>query len=559
MSGSVQPLRSRDALLLALAAFALYVATIGWGLPHATAPDRVKTVATDELLPLEALAEMRSTFVSPAPDRNLGYPWWHYFVLASAQAPYLGYLYVTGGLTTPTAEYPFGLSDPVRSLEVLTIIGRLVSVLMGAGVVVCVYAMAGTLWGRATGLVAGVLTVLCYPVVYYSRTGNLDVPALFWTALGYVVFARVLEHGLTRGRAALLGLFAALAMATKDQALVVFLPLGLALTLPVFQGRGGRYRFAPLLTGLGVSVAAYLVATGMLVDPHRHLEHVRRLLFAPEMLTTAVFYHPPHPATLGGVTAMIGDYGRAAAATLTLPVLAAAFTGALLALRDKPRALVLLVPAATLFLMMTLPTGIVVKRYLLSIVPVVDAFAALALVRLAAMAPWRRLALALGLLVTLGPRLLIALDLSWAQAHETRAAAGQWFREHATAGSRVEYFGPPTKLPPLAADVVTARVGGRTVWKGDFDAAPLLEHLARRGPEFVVVIPDWTSRPQMEHSGDCPEQVYEGLLDGRLGYDLVAHFETPSLLPRALRRPPLDNPSVAPPVRIFERRSGDAR
>ncbi len=55
---------------LAVAALLLYAPLIGWGLPHATAPDRTKTYATDELLPLEALAEMQSTFIAAQPGRN---------------------------------------------------------------------------------------------------------------------------------------------------------------------------------------------------------------------------------------------------------------------------------------------------------------------------------------------------------------------------------------------------------------------------------------------------------------------------------------------------------
>jgi hypothetical protein len=38
---------------LAAAAIALYAPLVGWGIPHATAPDRTKTFATDEILPLE--------------------------------------------------------------------------------------------------------------------------------------------------------------------------------------------------------------------------------------------------------------------------------------------------------------------------------------------------------------------------------------------------------------------------------------------------------------------------------------------------------------------------
>jgi len=75
--------------ILTLAAIALYAPMMGWGIPHATAPDRTRPFSVDDILPLEPLAEMHNTFVVSKPDRNYGYPWWHYFVVAVAYAPYV--------------------------------------------------------------------------------------------------------------------------------------------------------------------------------------------------------------------------------------------------------------------------------------------------------------------------------------------------------------------------------------------------------------------------------------------------------------------------------------
>ena len=91
----------RAVFWLALAAIVLYLPLIGWGLPHATTATRVKAFAVDELLPLDALAEMHNTFVVSKPDRNYGYPWWHYVGLAAVQAPYVAYLKVSGQLSGP--------------------------------------------------------------------------------------------------------------------------------------------------------------------------------------------------------------------------------------------------------------------------------------------------------------------------------------------------------------------------------------------------------------------------------------------------------------------------
>lgn len=61
------------ALLLGFAAIVLYLPMIGWGVPYTTAPNRTKTFTTDEILPLETLAEMHNTFVAIHRTANLGF------------------------------------------------------------------------------------------------------------------------------------------------------------------------------------------------------------------------------------------------------------------------------------------------------------------------------------------------------------------------------------------------------------------------------------------------------------------------------------------------------
>jgi 4-amino-4-deoxy-L-arabinose transferase-like glycosyltransferase len=542
------------ALLLGGLAIVLYAPMIGWGVPYATTPDRTKTFATDEILPLEALAEMHNTFVISKADRNYGYPWWHYFVVAAAQAPYLGYLIWTGGLHGASPEFPFGLRDPVAALRALTLIGRSVSVVMGAGVVIAAYLFSSILWGHATAMVAALLTMLNYLMVYYSRTGNLDVPACFWTALGLVLFARILVAGLTPRRAAWFGGFAGLAMATKDQALVVFLPLGAALLLPRFnRPAGSNYAIRPLLIGLGTSVLAYVVATGMVVDPQRHLTHVYALLFDPRRVTAAAAYLPPHPKTWEGMLQLLRDFEATMVAAFSLPVLLVSIAGALLVWRTAADRLVLLLPLPALFFLLVLPTRVAVLRYLLPLTLIIDAFAAYAVLALRR-SRWRPLWLPLVVLLC-GWRLAIAADLTYAQAHDTRYAAGRWLATHVRPGERLEFFGVAETLPPLPAAIGTRRVAGRTQWVGERGhGAKLLAYLASAGPEFLVMVPDWTSGRGMEHSADCPPEVYRAMLDGTLGYIQVAYFAPTSLLPGPLHRPPLDNPSVCPPVRVFARR-----
>lgn len=544
---------------LALMAVALYAPLIGWGAPQATAPNRIKTFATDEILPLETLAEMHNTFVVSKPDRSYGYPWWHYFVGAAAQAPYLSYLRLTGGLGVSSPEYPYGLQDPVQSLRWLTLIGRMVSVLMGAGVVVAAYYFGSVLWGHLAGVVTALLTMFNYLMFYYSRTGNPDVPAFFWSSVGLAIFAKILIAGLTVRRAAWLGVFAGLAMATKDQAVVIFLPLGCCLLFPrLIQTSESSTRWRPILAGLAASLIAYAVGTGLIVDPQRHLTHVHALFFDQQRVTGAFAYWPPHPRTLAGTMNLFGDYLRKLASSASLPVLLTAVAGVSLALRYRPRLLILLLPAPALFVMVIWPAGIAVLRYLLPLSLLVSAFAAYALMeaRGSRLRPiWIPL-----LVILCGWQLLIGADLTYAQYHDTRYEAADWFKREAKAGDRVEYFSAPETMPYLSSGIISRPVAGRVRWVGEFGHGPaVLQYLMKEGPEYVVVVPDWTSQPGMERSADCPPEVYAALKDGSAGYALAAYFPPRSLFARFFTsgwrvRPPLDNPSVCPPARIFARR-----
>jgi hypothetical protein len=372
------------------------------------------------------------------------------------------------------------------------------------------------------------------------------MPAAFWSALGLVVFAGILRHGLDACRAAWLGLWAGLAMATKDQAVLLFLPLAIALLFPRLapvppDGRRGR----ALACGLLASVAAYLVGCGMLVDPARHLTHVQRLFLQPETLTAADIYWPPAERSLAGSAGLAWQYLLALGDALSWPVVLAAAVGLLLAARRSPRLLVLAAPFLLLFLLLALPMGHAVRRYFLPLVPLGALFAVRALVGL------QHGKLLFGAILLW--QLLLGADLASAQLQDTRYAAARWIAANGRPGDRLEFFGHGQKMPPLGADRISRRIAGRDAWEGERDHGPsVLAYLRGEGPEYVLLIPDWTSKPGMGRSEDCLPVIHQALVDGSAGYVPVASFERKSFLPECLR-PRLDSPAVSPPVRIFAR------
>ncbi len=546
----------RIALAFFLAAILLYTPLVVWGLPSAVDGGRVKTFAPDEIVPLEALAEMHSTFVVSKSDRNYGYPWLHYFLAAGAQAPYLAFLYLTDGLSRPDAAYPYGLRDAVGSVRALAIAGRLLSVVMSAGVVVGAFYFGCLLWGRGVGVVTAGLTLLSYPLSYYSHTGNLDAALLLWCTLGLVVFATVLNDRLTVSRAVVLGVLAALATATKDQGVLLFAPLGFCLLFRPINGcrEGDAYPVRALLTGFLASLATYVAATGMLVDPDRHIKHVTYLLFERDRIASPLVYANSHVVgTWTGFISLLGD-GLAALSDVLSPIeLALVVVGSAITFRKRPETIVFILPLVVIFFVLSLPVGAVVRRYLLPAVVPLTSFAAVAVVELYRRKP---IALAVGLgFLVFGWKVAVSADLAYRATYEPRYQATAWFAEHTRPGDGIEYFASPESTPNVPPDVVARPVAGITFQNGDMALAPrLFSYLRKRGPRFLVLVPDWTSRPGMETSFDCPPAIYAALKDGSLGYRPAAYFPAPRLLPASFPAPRLDSQAVAPPVRIFERK-----
>ena len=547
---------------VAIAALALYLPASWWGLPHATAPDRVQSWGVDDAAPLGPLAEVHGLFI-PSPERNLGYPLLHPLVVAVTYAPYMVYLFVRGDFSHPSGAFPFGLRDPVAALRTLGLIAHLVSVLFGAGVAVAAFDAGCALWDRRTGFYSAAFAATAFPMFYYSRTANVDVPVLFFIAATLAVFARCLAGEFTLARAIWLGLFAGCALGVKEPALASF--LGLPFLLLWIQHRHAdsardwiTFKFwkSPL-----VCVASLLFAFGFgggfFLDPNRFIAHVQ---FVRERLaaTGQITYLQAYPTTWAGNLAFVHAMWNRAADSLTLGGALLAIAGLVWVLRAEPVKALFFIPAATYFAILFRSAHLVQLRYAMPIVFTMAFFAARA-VTLARESHRRWLGAVFTsiALASLGLSLLRGADLTYSMLRDSRYAAGEWLSAHAAAGDRVEFFGPTQKLPPLERGVISERaivyLGAiRKPNIGPDAVAEILDHWRKIQPKFIISIPDHSSPPGFPDSATCPPAIADGLRQGLLGYELAAEFKSPTLFPWA-HRPELDYPTVTPPIRVFAR------
>jgi hypothetical protein len=540
----------RTALALGALALLLYLPGFWWGAPDFHGPDRAHSWGVDAHMPLGPLSELYNIF-RPQPDRNLGYPLMHSFLVAAAYAPYFAWLWISGGIAQPSGVYPFGLADPPGSLHTMLLIAHLVSVLMGAGTAVAAYDAARSLWGRRAGILAALFAMTMFPLFYYARVGNVDAPMLFFIACAMAAFARILAGGMTVRRATWLGAFIGLAMATKEQAFACF--LGLPLVLPR----------RPLRAWVAAACAAAVwfgAGSGLFVDPDRFFAHLEFVAARTRELTSGALIHlRPYPRDLEGTLALAALIAGHLRDSLTLPGLLLGLGGVVWTAVADRRRLAFALPLATYLAVLFFVARNSQLRFVLPAAFVLALFSGRFV---AAMLESRHVAVPGLAVVCAGGALVLALargaDLTHAMIGDSRYEASRWLAGRARAGDRVETFMPIPALPPLPRGVEAGqaiRFGGLTgrPLPDDEAAAIVADGWRERRPRFVVVMPDYTSKPGRPHGVYCPEPIYRGLRDGSLGYSPRARFHTQPLA-HWIARPALDYPSVNPPIEIFERR-----
>ncbi len=529
-------------LFLFILAVALYVPGITWDLPHASGPDRVYLWATDDISPLGPLTETYNTFVRGAVNRWLTFPLAHHFILTIVYSPYLIWLMLNGRLAEPTAIYPFGFSDPVTTFKVLTVIARMVSIGMAAGTVTAAYRIGCILWDRHTGLLAFVISLLPFPMFYYSHTANLELPALFWIGLALMMYARILIDGLSATRAAWLAAFAALAAATKDQAAGVFLLLPLAL-LPLHvrscKTKPAIWWRTPAAL-LGAGGAVYALFSGLVFDPHRYVAHVHFSLSQNAVMRAQ--YLEWFPFTLTGVLGLSAELLRVLYLIFGPLLLLAGICSILyVSLQERTR-LAFALPAVSYMFTLIVIIHFLQIRYAMPMMFMFGIFAARGVCLGLEYVASFRLARVVAILVICAWPFWLSVDLVFQMVNDSRNDAGTWLGTHMGSGSTLAHCGDIQSLPRVRSDVQILHVSGNTDWRHSIE-----EHR----PDVVIMQPDWTSKPGMEHSRSCPEEFIRRVKDGTLGYGLAAGFKTRSLNRRQL----LDYPSVNPAVRIFAKKS----
>ncbi|MFT4571083.1 MAG: hypothetical protein ACI8TX_002533 [Hyphomicrobiaceae bacterium] len=560
-------------LPLALFGFALFVNLygLGWGLPNGN-----DTWAADSIRPGAPLAILYRTLIGD--ELNSGWFWFkyplgHVFILGAAYAPYLAWLKLTGGLGTPTSEFPHGFADPEAAMMTLALLGRATSAIMGAGSVVLVYLCLVRSFGRLAAASAALASALCYPMVYYSHTTNVEVPYVFWMLAALLGAIRIVEGSPQRRWWILLGVGAAASVATKE--IVAGIYVGLAPALAV--GLLSRSRaILPILRGgliAGVTFAiVLLLASNALLNPSGFLN---RLGFLTQTLDPeiALQYAPYYfPIELGASRGLSIELTQLATATRRIlesvgaPIVVLALGGLVLAAKQAPRTALLIAASAAGFYLVGVRAMLSLSmRYVLPLAVFASMLAGISVARLAQegrRATIRRpLAVAAVLFM-----MLYGWDVNRMFSGDGRYAAEAWIRNNVEQGAIIEVYQRPTYLPRISTEYSVRNI--------DFTERDV-DGFRKRQPDYVVLSSAGISGVTVEYKEDWatdeeapddydPSQIGPGgqvmnysrrdntefldrLIEGSLGYVEAARFSVNLWIDRPLIQ------SLNPEITIFKR------
>lgn len=534
--GPTMARNTRWPMVLFVVALVLYLPGIWWGLPEGTTGRSVPW-GPDELGPVGAINEVYGVFAANNPTFNPQYPLFHYLTELVTVGPYYAGLWATGHISTPAPSFPYGLDHPAVEVPMLTLLARLPSIFLAAGVVVIAFLTGRVLANPTMGVIAASVVMFQYTMFYYARTSNVDMGALFWTALGLYVFAVCLIRGVTTRRWMAFGVLAALATATKDPCYAAFLPAGaVILVLHLRQTRrteaGPAEVMRALAKALAAAVVVYLMASGLIFRPSRFEQHI-------EFITTGtqgIFYFR-YPPTVEGYGRFLLEFMTQLVDATGVPALAAVAAGVAWWTLREPSRLLWLLPAVGVFAGVILPVRFALLRFVM-IITYVGAFAAADLLSrgwLHYARGWRTLARAAVILVV-GWSALRGADLTWQMMFDGRQIAAVWLGEVTRPGDRVGHVvRRQNQLPNLRNGVETL----------EMTPTALKELAAGTGPEFIVSMPlhDY----EHVHELDFPADTYQRLMNNELGYRNAGVMQRPRLFDR---RPA---GFVNPPVRVFVR------
>lgn len=492
----------RAPLLLLGTALVLCAYGLMWGLPN------LFDFAQDSVVPTGTLAQLGFSFQEITAYR---YPPFHFLLLHICFLPARALLLIPG----------LG-ENPKLSATLFILTARLLSVAMAVGVTWIIYRIGRRLWDETAGIAGALFFVLSPVTLYYAKNANLDIPSVFWLAATLLIYVRILQEDRPRDYA-LLGLFAALAVCTKDQVYPFFLLMPVPVILKAWPAPD---RWRKLGLAAAAAVVPFLVIHNILFRPGDFWRHVLTIIGPASQPWQECARGP-----LGQLRLLVETLLRLMDAW-TLPGVLLAALGVAIALREskEPVRRWLLAPALVYHVAFIAVIGYVYPRFMLPAMVVLSPFAGRAVAWLWQWRPNVGKAVAVAVLAWVG---LAGLLLDHVMSDYERYDAQMWLQENAAAATRIAFIGDMRDMPRFNAPLDPHPI----------DGTPEAIRAAQPPPDLIVlsfqqgVAPDSASLrlPSVirRSLGDWgrfksfgEDAFTRDLLGGKLGYSVAARFES---------------------------------
>jgi hypothetical protein len=527
----------RNLSISLLIAFLSFVPGIDWGLPEATSPETVEPWAIDTVAPIMPLNEAYYKFTRSG-NEWLVYPLFHFIVLDFVYAPYIALQYFSGNLEKPSDTFPYGIEDPIAFCRTLTFLANAVSLLMALGIVIIVYQITAELFSARAGFWASLMTALLAPLSYYAKTSNLDVPYIFWSCLAFWQYIRIIKRQHIRHYIAF-AIFAALAIATKDQAYGFFALIPLVILYALARKICGRKTvglrelgsalfskpaFGAVCAGAGVfAVANNLIFGGWpaFID---HLAFHRSLL-NQRLEVTDIYTVAKQFSLLQESAGLLIEAFGYGSFVLCLGGILQAF------IKRQWLAASTLLFAVSYYTLCLAVVGLVFIRYLLAPAIMLTPFAGAFIVALFERKPAIRTVAMLAVAGCFLWQAAITANLTLTLLKDSRYQASSWIHTHIPRGTTIESWVPLKYSPHLSKNY---RISVQGV---DREGMPIKEELTEeslqeRNPQHILLQQGLGVSGDPETWQDPEAKKYwQALISGKSGYRVVETFETPHFIP----------------------------
>ena len=518
--------RKRRRMLLLLSVLLLVglsgtLSSIGlkWGMPQ------VRSCCSDSIAGIHTV-QQRSILFDTWKSK---YPRVHYVVANAFYEPFLSKWEkapvirrdAQGRTTTSTFD--------LERVNVLILVSRLISAAMAASAVIAVFLGARALFkDDLTGVLAGLGLAGASQFVYYSHTGNVDVPSVCWYAWGFYCAVKMVASGKWRYYI-LMPVFCALAAGTKDAnvAYVGGLVVGVCIGLVVQARRGGRSWLASLRVLVGprplVAAALFLfcfaMINNMITDWQGFRERMDYWFKNRKGISKYTMFKPGFSGQKKQIVRSIQDLHFGMGWPLLCLVGASVVYGLW---RFRWKCLFCLLPLLAFYVIVLVRIRFNFPRFF------IPAYVGLAVVAAAGAAAWLRFGRlprwvrAVPIVFVYVTTVLYGLAVSVEMADDSRARAAEWFEQNVSRETPIaSLIRPPYGL--------ALRDRGFVRYVYPWKAPELRDDLPRRQfPPYVVTAERWLTAT----SDKRVQRFHRALLKGELPYQQVAAFDVKYLWPR---------------------------